>query len=250
MAALKDPSPLTGLLNGDFEGTASEGDLGGWTATAGSGSTATLDTTQKRSGASSLKLVSTGQSVSVVSAPIDAPKTGRIAVDLWLKGGTAGLPAVRIALEGNPTDGKFDPFGITPAAPANPMGGWVRFSFPVDDVPSEGLSEVRVRLDLTGPGEVWVEDVQVFDLPFTESERWELSKLISLASVKLEAGQLADCARLLESYWPQFLMANVPLAQSPAPVAVRPQTETPAEPAKKSGILESLKEYLPRKPAR
>ena len=82
---------------------------------------------------------------------------------------------------------------------------------------------------MTGPGEVWVEDVQVFDLPFTESERWELSKLISLASVKLEAGQLADCARLLESYWPQFLLANVPLAQSPAPVAcARKQRRRPS----------------------
>ena len=80
-----------------------------------------------------------------------------------------------------------------------------------------------MTFELAGAGEILVDDVQVFDLPFTDPERVELLKLISLASVKLDSGQLADCARLLESYWPQFLVANVPLQVLNTPVARRPR---------------------------
>jgi hypothetical protein len=70
-----------------------------------------------------------------------------------------------------------------------------------------------------------------------------------LASVKLKAGQLADCARLLEGYWPQFLVANVPLTQAPAPLAQRPRnTQVPSTPARKPTVLENLKGYLPKMP--
>jgi hypothetical protein len=230
-------------------------EIAGWTATAAMGSSVALDGTQKHTGAHSLKLTSGGQPASVKSAPFNPPTTGRIAVDLWLRAGAGGLPSVRIALEGQFADGKFDPYGIIPAVDMGPgaSGDWVRYSFPVDDVPSEGLSNVCVRIDLLGPGEVWIDAVQIFDLPFTPSERLELSKLISLASVKLEAGQFADCARLLEGYWPQFLVANVPLTQTPGqpPVAANPAVAPPpVEPQKKSTVLESLKEYLPRLPQR
>ena len=98
---------------------------------------------------------------------------------------------------------------------------------------------------------MWIDDVQLFDLPFDTSERLELSKLISLASVKLEAGQLADCARLLEGYWPQFLMAHVPLTNTSAPIAERPAPPAaPSEDPAKPTMLESLKEYIPKLPLR
>jgi hypothetical protein len=253
VAALKDPQPMAALQNPDFELAAQADGIAGWTVAAPMGASVALDTSHKHSGTQSLKLTSSGQPATLTSAPFAPPSTGRIAVDLWLRAGPRGLPSVRIALEGQLLDGKFDPYGIIPAVNA-PMGGegdWVRYSFPVDDVPSEGLSNVSVRIDLLGAGEVWIDSVQVFDLPFTPSERLELSKLISLASVKLEAGQLADCARLLEGYWPQYLVANVPLTHSPLtpPVAERPGA-APAEPPKKPRMLESVKEYLPRFPFR
>ncbi len=224
VAALANPQPLGVLENPYFE-LAGQGDqIRGWLASVPSGASVSLDAQQKHGGAQSLKLVGDGQPVSIVSTPFAPPVTGRLAVEMWLRGGTGGLPSVRIALEGQLRDGKFDPYGIIPAvAPGNAGAEWVRYSFPVDDVPSEGLANVSVRLDLLSAGEVWVDDVQIFDLPFNDGERLELSKLISLASVKLEAGQLADCSRLLDGYWPQFLLANVPLTQSPIPLAQRPR---------------------------
>jgi hypothetical protein len=236
--------------NAGFESPADADQIPGWTATAAAGSSVAIDGAHKHEGARSLRLASTGQPASIASAPFDPPTTGRVAIDLWLRAGERGLPSVRIALEGQQSDGKFDAYGmIPPVAPAGAPGRWVQYSFRVDDVPSEGLSNVRVRLDVLGPGEVWVDDLKVFDLPFTDPERFELSKLISLASVKLEAGQLADCERLLEGYWPQFLLANVPLVESAPPIVEHPATGTPAE-APKPGMLESLKDYLPRLPRR
>ena len=261
VAALKNPQPLAVLENPNFELPPGE-QVRGWMVTAGMGSAATVDGEAKHAGAQSLKLTSAGEPISVTSAPFTPPSTGRIAVDLWLRTGPRGLPSVRIALEGQLVDGKYDPYGVIPAAPRGANGEWMRYSFPIDDVPSEGLSNLSVRLDVLGAGEVWIDDVQVFDLPFSESERIELSKLISLASVKLEAGQLADCARLLEGYWPQFLVANVPLTQTPAPLAERqpaatgttatgPTATNPAaESQKKSGVLDSLRGYLPKFPMR
>ena len=73
-----------------------------------------------------------------------------------------------------------------------------------DDLPLDGLSQMRVRLDLMGAGEVWVDDVQLFDLAFNESELRALYKLLTLADLNLQNGQVGDCMKLLNGYWPRF----------------------------------------------
>lgn len=253
VAALSSPPPVSVLENSSFELPLQGEAIPGWTATTGTLGDVTLDTQQKHGGTQSLKLSGTGQPVGVTSAPFDPPVTGRLAVDVWLRSvDPARRPSVRIAVEGQLRDGRFDPYGVIPAVGANATapGEWVRYSFPLDSLPSEGLTNLRIHLELLNAAEVWVDDVQIFDLPFSEAERKELSKLISLASYKLGKGQLADCSLLLEGYWPQFLVANVPLMQ--APLALRPRdTRIPATgvaPAKKPTVLENLKGYLPRLP--
>ena len=145
-------------------------------------------------------------------------------------------------------DGRYGKFGIIESVggKAESPGDWLRYSFPVDDLPGDGLQNLSIQLELITAGELWVDDVQIFDLHFSEAERYELSKKISSASVKLEAGQLGDCARLLEGYWPQFLVANVPLAE--LPLAQKPRnTRVPvATPPKKPTVLDNIKSYLPR----
>jgi hypothetical protein len=112
---------------------------------------------------------------------------------------------------------------------------WSRpFLFKVDDLPAEGLSDLHLRFDLIGPGEVWIDDVKLVDLPFEHKECTELTKLIALADLKLKGKQLADCSQLLDGYWPHFLLAHVSLTETPALVAEKPPSrERPAEPAKK-----------------
>ena len=109
----------------------------------------------------------------------------------------------------------------------------------------EGLTSLRVRFDLMGPGEVWVDDVQIFGLAFSRTEIIELAKLIALADVKLQNGQIGDCLHLLEGYWPQFLEENVALPAGTAhhtATKPRPAEEKPVE---RSGWLNRVKDMVP-----
>jgi hypothetical protein len=253
--ALGTPLPLAALENPGFELPASGVELPGWIATVPMGSTMQIDTQHKSSGAQSVRLASTGANVRVVSAPFASPATGRLAIEVRLRcEGQTRQPSVRLFIEGELHDTKYEPYGVIPAvgAGASAPGEWMSYSFPINFLPGDGLEKLKVGFELLGPGEVWIDDFQVFDLAFEKTERYELSKLISLASVVLEKRQYADCAQLLEGYWPQFLVANVPLAQAGTTVARTPAGRAPTSPgpAKKSTVLENLRDYLPRLPRR
>jgi hypothetical protein len=94
---------------------------------------------------------------------------------------------------------------------------------------------------------VWIDDVQVFDLHFSRPEMVELSKLITLADVKLQNGQIGDCLRLLEGCWPRFLRENVPLpagAAVPEEVATEPPSPNEEKPTDR-GWFNRMKDMLP-----
>ena len=206
--ALSNPQPTGTLANAGFDLPLEDNEIPGWTVNAPTGGSISLDMQQKRGGTQSLKMSSSGMPVGVASVPFDPPATGRVAVDLWLRTEqSAAPPSVRIALEGDMREGRYGKFGLIESIGAKPNtpGDWMRYSFPVDDLPSEGLTGLSIHLELMTAGDVWVDDVQVFDLHFSEAERYELSKKISSASVKLEAGQLADwrgCWKAIgRSFW-------------------------------------------------
>ena len=100
---------------------------------------------------------------------------------------------------------------------------WGRYVSQVNDLPLEGLTSLHVRFDLMGPGEVWIDNVQLYHLLFSRAEMVELSKLITLADVKLQSRQIGDCLQLLDGYWPQFLGRERLLAAADAADAGRPK---------------------------
>jgi hypothetical protein len=236
-------SPL--LENPSFDMPLVNQQIAGWSARVPKGGRVLVDSRFSYAGSRSVMLGSTGPPVSLASASLVPPGAGRLTVEVWLR--TAGgeqMPALRIAVEGETSSGPFSPNGVidrvgaTAAAP----GDWVHYSFPIDDLPHEGLTNVRVRFELLGAGEVWIDDVQVRS--FSGSELLELSKITTLAHLHLEKGQYADCARLLDGYWPQFLVANVALN---TPVAQRPKPPEPQPPApeKAPTLFETMRSYLP-----
>ena len=118
--------------------------------------------------------------------------------------------------------------------------------FPVDDLPGEGLQQLRFRIDLNGGGSVSIDDVQIFDLFFSDSEMTQLSKIIALADFQWNQNQLGDCQYELDGYWPRFLKANVPL---PPPVAAIPppaETSPPDKSASKPGVVDRVKDLFKR----
>ena len=111
--------------------------------------------------------------------------------------------------------------------PAKPIGTeWTQYLFQVRDLPTDDLTDLRVRFDLMGPGEVWIDDVELRE--FSDDDIRELKKMITVAGYTLESRQFGDCQQLLEGYWPRFLLANVPLTQGPA---APPPAELPSRPA-------------------
>ena len=88
-------------------------------------------------------------------------------------------------------------------------------------MPLSDLGPLAIRFEHSGKGKVWIDDIIVSDLYFSENERKELSRLITQAHFSLTEGKFAECGRLLDGYWPRFLQRYVPLPATP--VAARSQ---------------------------
>ena len=189
-------------------------------------------------------------------------------MSVWLRiADPNNQPPLRLALEGK-IDGRdkysFAPVGRLPDGKPSRRepwcNQWAQYIFQVDDLPLEGMSSMRARFDLMGPGEVWVDDVKLCNLAFSPPEIIELSKLITLADAKLQNGQVSDCMHLLEGYWPRFLDENVRLPhgksgpeQTRAGLADQPAArapaaeEPPAQNPDHTGWLNRMKNLLPEK---
>ena len=186
-------------------------------------------------------------------------------MSVWLRvADAARQPNLRLAVEGKPTMStgrdyyRYAVIGQPPGPgqEAKPIATtWSQYIVQFDDLPLDGLSQMRVRLDLMGAGEVWADDVQLFDLAFNESELRALYKLLTLADLNLQNGQIGDCMKLLSGYWPRFLMQNVPLPQAvpalaskpaadPVPGDAAPADDKPAE-APPSSWLDRVKGIFP-----
>jgi len=260
-ALLRNPLPLKVLDNPGFERPpAGKDQLPGWATTQQAGVTVQPDKTQPCRGSQSVRMTSDGPWACLVSQPIEPPTTGRLSMSVWLRvAEAAAQPSLQLALEGELNGQRYYRYAPVGSAPAGgqapvPIGtDWRQYVFQVDDLPLEGLSQLHVRCDLKGPGGVWVDEVELFDLAFSENERKELNKLITLANVTLEADRMGDCLRLLEGYWPRFLEEHVKLPPGggvpsgsgpPAPQTIQ-LAKPPRQPPPKTSLLDRVRSFLP-----
>jgi len=258
-AALRSPPLLEVLENPSFDQTSGpQAPVPGWYPIAPPGVNVGIDTSSRHDGPQSVRLTSTGPLGGLMSRAFAPPTTGRLAVSVWLRTPDAARqPSVRLAVEGK-TPGRpfyrFAAFG-QPAEGQEPIrpipAEWGQFVTEVNDLPLESLSAIRLRFELLGPGEVWIDDVQLCELAFSRREQQGLLRLITPADVQLQNGQVADCIHLLEGYWPQFLLEHVRLADSPLtrreePTAAAP-TRTPQEAERSSGLIDRLKNFVPHR---
>ncbi len=279
--ALRNPPLMKVLSNPGFQSKPSETDpVPGWAVSKRLGVSITTDTTQGREAdlatekgpkpAQSVRIASDGPIACLVSQPFDAPRTGRITMSVWLRVADAlHQPNLRLAVEGKSTMSTWCPgrdyyrYAVIGQPPGPGQEGkpitstWGQYIVQFDDLPLDGLSQMRVRLDLMGAGEVWADDVQLFDLVFNESELRALYKLLTLADLNLQNGQVGDCMKLLGGYWPRFLMQNVPLPQTVPALAAKPAADpVPGYPessddkpaaAQPSSWTDRMKGFLPER---
>jgi hypothetical protein len=251
---LREPPPLAVLQNPSFEAPSSDGTIPGWDTPRGANMRVEVDPTGGDASGSSLHLASYGAGgpgpvVCVRSEPFPPPKTGRLSLIASIRvADPARQPKLRLAIEGKQGGQVYYVKASVGAAedgqPVKPLTGeWSRYRFPLNSLPIAGLSDLRVGFDLMGAGEVWIDNVEVYDLYFEDAERAELLRSFALAPIQLNAGELAEGHRFVESYWPGFLRRHVPLsgpapaAPGPAPplfptppIAARPKDNPPAPP--------------------
>lgn len=274
--AKRKAEPLTVVSNSDFEAT---NGLAGWEFARGEGVQVVTDSEQPRAGKQSLRMTVTkkGGVAWIRSQPFAPPRTGRVSVMVWLRTrNESQQPPLRLAIEGvldNRSYYRYAAVGrIEDSAPAvakltKPAAlpeQWASdpFLFHVDDLPPSGLTALQVGFDLMDIGDVWIDDVQVFDAYFQSHERNELWKEIAATEFNLESGNILECERFLDGYWPRFLLHHVPNPGPATRVAERttvaaPVPAEPPPPQIDTGQANRMDEgapawrrYLPRVPFR
>lgn len=277
---LRNPRALGVLANPGFEEPAVKDKIPGWTVTGGPSVSVNLDGGSARSGRSSLRFrVNQSEVVGRLrSDPFPLPKSGRLSVLARLRtSDPARQPPLRMAIEGAQANGGSiylwsQPLGMAMDARFRPTAAAARplpaewnnastdFLFHVVDLPTGVGGEVSVGFDMLGAGEVWIDDVEVFDMYFHDIERNELVKNVGSIQLHLQEGRYATCKRFLEGYWPRYVLEFAPappmvpavaanpaarISQLPDSKAVKPvQPSTPAKaPEKKAPWYK-----LPRSP--
>jgi hypothetical protein len=235
-------SAYDGLENPSFEPAESGNPLPGWTLLDDGGdATAELDATTPQDGKTCLYLRNRrpGQMATLESNAFVVPPTGQLVMTVFVRGENVDPSAeLRLVFEADRPGAPYRhvaPLGGGRAgAQPLPRDWGAGFAFRSEDLPLDSRGRMRVKFELAGTGEVWIDNVQLYDLlfplPFYERsapEKLELVKLIRAADRAQKSGNLADCVQLLEGYWPRFLTAYTPLVERP--IAEQPPVqETPA----------------------
>lgn len=230
-AALKNPKPMPPIENANFEGASpGVGEIAGWLFARGEGIEVKQSAGGYRESAKALQIVSRGPEVWVRSHPIAVPRTGRVAV--WVRLRTPKpdeQPQLRLAIEARRGRQPYYRYATVGAGSSAKLAdGWAPFVLQIDDLPREGLDEFRIGFDLMGAGEVWIDDVEIYETSFTADEQFRISQQIAVADSQLRENNAAVAGRLLDGYWPRFLLQHIdapPAAETPGPLA------TPSAPA-------------------
>lgn len=216
------------LVNGGFESFSADGKPEGWTHST-LPSTQISQSTSAFRGTSSLRLDNSSGGNAPLwlqSTPLRLPKTGRMAVELWIRKETGTEePKVRLMLQGRRSDGsryERSRFLGKSAADAPISDRWetAPLVLLVSDLPTSGIDELRVEIDLIGSGTIYVDEVKTYDVYLHPDERNLIRNEIFAASEPFRdpslTVQLDEIDRLWKSYWGEYLRRYVPLTTATA----------------------------------
>ncbi len=256
---LTAPCIYPALANPSFE-PLSGGRLPGWRLAAGSqNATAELDATNPQDGKTSLYFRCEAQPATIESDPFPVPPTGQLALMVYARGqNLAAATELRLVFEVD-RDGQTyrQSARVTAKEMQHPNNEWgSSFVVFLNDLPLESRGQMRIAFQLTGPGEVWLDNAKLYYLLFPnkfypngQAEIFQLSKQIHAAKSAFDARQISDCAGILNSYWPRFVLAYRPPVQPPIPNAAAGQLVSPPQPNERQepspGISDRIKSFVP-----
>jgi len=136
-----------------------------------------------------------------VGVPHDA---GQLPLRLVLKGEYQNRPFLRSAAIGTAIWDKL--------SQTQPLDGvkWHPVVVPFNDLPLTDLDTLSVGVELSAPCTVWLDDVKLFHLAFTDAERTSLRKIFSVANYRMNKGRVSDTLDILDGYWSQLLAECIP----------------------------------------
>lgn len=244
--------PLPDLPNADFEKMEGTGeDIPGWQAlnseTVDPSKTVELEDDDSAHGAKSVHLRARGGSAGIQAMLFAAPLSGRLDVQFYAKTtGKNDQPKLRIVVEEDRTSGGY-------SAAAN-LGGkdphlqlsteWrpIRIKFSPPPLPDR---EYRLKFEVVGDGDVWLDDIRLRERPISPDEYNQLLIMINGAKINLDEGRYAQCKRFLDGFWPRYLDEISPVAE----LAVKPQTDVLSDrPQRKEqpGMFDRFRDSFPR----
>ncbi|MBR0191343.1 MAG: family 10 glycosylhydrolase [Thermoguttaceae bacterium] len=185
-------------------------------------------------GENSLRLFSSGKPVRIMSQPFTVNPTGRLTVLLWLKTQENGsaLP-LRLILEGKTKNGNFYRSANFTGREALPGRGWEQVTIQMNDLPLEKDAQLSLGFELYGPGNVWIDNIQLTTVHFSETEISQLQGIFSRFGERIAKNEIAPCVSTLECYWMRFLKenasANTPPDTNPLAVKNSPQNSPELE---------------------
>ncbi len=219
--------PYNELSNPDFELAGGDGRTAGWQPRVGRAGAVEVDDTMARTGKRSLRLISEDAvGVAAQSHLFPIPATGQLIIRAQVRAKNLAPDANLYAwIEYEDSGAMRQRRGALGGA--DKLGDeWTTCEFAVADLPTAATGQMRIHFHLAGRGEAWVDNVQLFDLQFPKPQRMALGKWLYGAREELDQRHLVECQRLVEGYWPRYLLEHVP----PPLLAARPDapTESPA----------------------
>jgi hypothetical protein len=231
------------LQNPDFELVGGDGLMLGWQPRVGRAGLAAIDHTAAAVGARALHLRSEDAlGVAAQSNLFAIPATGQLTVRAKIRAmQLAAETAIHVWVE-------YDAGGAVQQKSLRIEGrrlngDWTTCDVAFDDLPMASTGQMRVLFHLAGAGEAWIDGVELFDLRFADGQRMELVKRVYAAKTALDGGQLVDCQKLVDGYWPRYLIEYLPASpksptgppldrlptEGPLKMATRPEASAPAE---------------------
>jgi hypothetical protein len=261
LAKASKATPLDVLSNTNFS-PANQPTLNGWSFGQQPASNIRLEQRSGKNESAALLLSSEGQTVWIRSNSFAPPETGRLSVSVWLKTeDPQRQPPLRLAIEGQTENSDYYRFGsIGALAPESESKRvtqqWQRFAVHFDDLPVQGIENLRIGFDLMGAGQVWIDDVAVYDRWFDGNDTKAITQMLASASLMLtQPEKLDQCRRILNSYWPRFLDEHFPDPEynddnDEMSELVAPQSKLPAPLVPESQTRDRNGQALPNPPRR
>jgi hypothetical protein len=259
---LNAPREYSALANPSFEQLNGVGQLLGWHLTKESvNATAVPDANGPQDGKACLYFRNAGQFAAVESDLFSIPATGQLAMTVFARGeNLAPGTKLRIGFKADEDGRSYRTVltalpGIDGNQQADQRGRYKAIL--VNDLPLKSNGQMRILFELTGPGEVWLDNVKLndllFSLGFYDKSRTEILQLLRRtddAQSAFDAGQISECLQVMDGYWPRFVRAYTPpvvpkVAAAPAAPQqqLAPQPKESEQPA--PGVGDRLKRIVP-----